>query len=256
MAHASVMAVLLVYALVALRVLPVVWSLTAGRRAIFPRRWCVAVACGAALILLPSQLSTANVEVSSLAAALLSGLQEVVTGLCLALGLLMLVEGFRLTGAIVGQLSGIGSSEWLDPTRVVPDLPLERFFRLLTVVGVFAMDGHQELMRLMLESFQRVPLGSRPQAELWLAQLVQLLGESFQFGLRVALPVATLLTAASLVVAIIGRWLPQAGVLNWGVCLNFAVALGALAVAARIWMPMLQEHLRTGIDAWRSAGVF
>ncbi|MGD0900145.1 MAG: flagellar biosynthetic protein FliR [Thermoguttaceae bacterium] len=203
---------------------------------------------------------------------------ELLVGVCLGLGVVMLLSGVQIAGELMSRIGGLSLSDVFDPT-FNDNTPL--FSRLLVLVAtaVFvAMGGHRVLMAGLLDTFQSIPPGSGvamllgsgnsggPDAGLLPSVanlLVTLVAESFQLGVRISVPVVTAVLLATLVLGLISRTLPQLNILVVGFGLNamltfgvFSLSMGAIAMAFQAEIePTLQAVFQVLRLPWPGFGV-
>ena len=85
---------------------------------------------------------------------------------------------------------------------------------------------------------------------------VTLVSQSFSLGIRAAAPAVTALLAATLILGLVGRTLPQLNVLSLGFGLNamLAFAVLALSLGAAVWafQDQIQPAMETLLDALKT----
>lgn len=239
---------LFVFLLAAARLLPVLmlWP-TIGQRCV-PVRWRWVGALGlACLVSVGSGSSSALRDVSQYALFILL-LQEVLLGLAMALGFVLMATALQLTGVVAGQMSGIGLNDVADPGNALGQTTLERLFGLLSIVLFLAVDGHRRVVESVLSSFTSLPPGSRLDSSDATLMLSGMLGHSFVLGLRAAIPMAFALLFASLVIGSLARVIPQLGSFGFGVHINLGVLLLVAAVSVGALAALYRQELDHGFD--------
>jgi flagellar biosynthesis protein FliR len=162
---------------------------------------------------------------------------ELLIGLCLGLGIVVLLSGVQLAGEMIGYVSGLMLADALDPTTET-NVPLFSHLLYLVTVAVFVcMGGHRMVMGALLDTFANIPPGGGAMPNSIADAFVTLVAQSFDLGIRCAIPVVTALLLASLVMALIARTLPQLNVLVVGFGLNAMLTLAtmSLTVGAIAW---------------------
>jgi flagellar biosynthetic protein FliR len=178
---------------------------------------------------------------------------EVIIGVCLGLGIMVLVQGMQLAGELIGQVAGIQLAELYDPAADA-NVPLfSRLMFLVTLAVFVAIGGHRLVMAGLLDTFQHIPPGGAGLPDAIAEAFVLLLTESFALALRAAAPVLAALVLATLVLGLIGRTVPQLNVLVVGLNLNALLTFAALALslggAAWAFQEQVQPALETLLDA-------
>src|SRR5690554_2969948 len=86
---------------------------------------------------------------------------ELVVGLTLGLGIVILFSGIQLAGQVIGQLGGLMLADLFDPSSGESS-PLVSHLLLLTSLAVFLLiGGHRMVLSALLDTFTALPIGSR-----------------------------------------------------------------------------------------------
>lgn len=210
-----------------------------------------------ALLITPTQWGAGVADPGSLANYLVLVGGELLIGVAIGLGVVILFSGVQLAGEIIGRLSGETLAEVFDPASG-NNLPLYSHLLYLTALAVFvSIGGHRIVMTGLLDTFQAIPIARATLPEGLSGMCVSLITQSFSLGLRAAAPAITALVMANLVLGLIGRTLPQLNILAIGFGVNSLLTYGVviLSLGAAIWAfqgqiePMLetvQETLQSG----------
>ena len=163
---------------------------------------------------------------------------ELLVGLCLGLGIVVLFSGIQLAGGLIGRIGGLLLADVFDPNAEA-EIPLFSRVLFLVSMAVFVcIGGHRIVMAGLLDTFATIPPGSGAVPSSIGATFVVLLQESFALGVRAAAPVAAALLLSMLVLGLIGRTLPQLNILMVGFGLNsmLAFAMFSLTIGAAVWV--------------------
>lgn len=203
------------------------------------------------LLLAPTQLGVIVNDPGTLISYVIILASELFIGLILGLGVTILFSGIQLAGQLVAQTSGEAMANVIDPTTGEEVPHKARLLFLVTMAVYVAIGGHRIVMAGLLNTFAVMPPGSGL-LPLSLEAIVEtlhiLMGESFSLGVRAAGPLLASLLLATLVVALIGRTLPQLNVMILGFALNSILAFGvlALSIGAAVWV--FQDELASTVD--------
>lgn len=215
---------------------------------------CVAVA----LLLLPTHWQAAPVLPNSTLQYLLIGATEVLVGLCLGVGVDILLSGTRMAGQIISMVSGESMAEIYDPQTEENSAVLGQFFFTITLLVFVCLGGHRLVLSALLDTFQAIPPGTAARVDASLIDTLQaLLTQSFSLGIRAAAPTMLALMLASLVLGLVSRTLPQLNVMALGFGLNSLVMYGTLMVsigaAAMLFQDQLEPTLETIVASLRGS---
>lgn len=191
-----------------------------------------------ALLVTPMQLGAAVSYPDSLLAYGAVVGKELLIGVALGLGVMVVFSGVQLAGETIGRTGGAMLADVYDPSSGT-SVPLFSQLMYLLAVAVFVcIGGHRMVMAGLLDTFRALPPGSGGPPPTLAETFVVLVTQSFVLGLRAAAPVLTALLVSNLVLGLIGRTLPQLNILAMGFGVNALFTFGVLALSlgAAVWV--------------------
>jgi flagellar biosynthetic protein FliR len=178
---------------------------------------------------------------------------ELMIGVCLGLGIMILFSGLQLAGALIGQVGGMMLAEIYDPTSEASVPIISRFMFLVSMAVFVTIGGHRIVMAGLLDTFASLPPGNAGLPTNVAEAFVVLIGESFQLGIRTAAPAVAALLLSTLVIGLIGRTLPQLNAIVLGFGLNAMVTFGSLALTLGAAAWAFQAYVEPGLDTMLGA---
>lgn len=134
----------------------------------------------------------------------------------------LILGGLQLGGELVGLQMGFGISQTFDPLGGVSMPIISQFIYLLLLLFFFTFDIHHHLIYFLVKSFYEIPPGTF----FMQGDIVQILlkksGLLFDIAVRVLAPLLVFMLLINIVLAIIGRLIPQINVLF----VSFPLTLG------------------------------
>lgn len=183
------------------------------------------LAVALALLIAPSQVRHSPESLQTGSDFVIAAAAELVIGLVLGLGMLILLTGIQLAGQMISQLSGMALADVFQPgldTRmpVISQLLVQVTLAIFLLVG-----GHRLVMAGLLETFGTVPPGSGMAYRPVVSAVTTLLAQSFILAVRAAAPAMTALLLATLLLGLVSRTMPQINILVVGFGINSMVTL-------------------------------
>jgi len=178
---------------------------------------------------------------------------ELVIGLSLGLGIVILFSGIQLAGQMIGRMSGLVLADVFDPGSGT-SVPIFSRLMLLVATAVFvAIGGHRIVMAGLLDTFATIPPGSAAIPTSMADTFVLLIAQSFALAVRAAAPVVASLLLSTLVMGLISRTLPQLNVLALGFGMNALLTFGVLGLSlgAAVWV--FQEQVEPAVETLLNA---
>ena len=173
---------------------------------------------------------------------------EVVIGLAIGLGAMIILAGVQLTGQIVGQMSGMALAEQTDPILQANASVFGQVFYFVTSAVFVAVGGHMMLVDGLLTTFEFAPPGYAMVNDSFFEQFFGLLSLGFELGLRTAAPLMVALFLATLVLGLISRTLPQINTIVVGFGVNSLLTLGLMVTTVGSVAWAYQEPLAASIE--------
>jgi flagellar biosynthetic protein FliR len=180
-------------------------------------------------------------------AILLAG--ELLIGMVLGLGIVILLSGMQVAGQVIAQMSGMALAEVLSPGSD-DQVPLFSGVLNMTALAVFVViGGHRALIDGLLHTFVTLPVGQGGGGASMAQAALNLLGGSFFLAVRAAAPAMIALLLATLVLGLIGRTLPQLNILVLGFGINSMVVLATLSVSIGAVAMLVADYFEPALKA-------
>jgi len=211
------------------------------------------LAVALALLITPTQWGVAVEYPGSTINYLVFIGSELLVGLSLGLGIVILFSGIQLAGQLIGRIGGLMLADVFDPSSETSVPIFSRLLMLVAMAVFVCIGGHRIVMAGLLDTFQTIPPGSGALPNSIAQTFVVLLSQSFSLGIRAAVPVVTALLLSTLVMGLISRTLPQLNILMVGFGLNsmltFATFSLTLGAAAWAFQEQVEPALEILLDA-------
>lgn len=229
---------LLIFTLVLTRVSGLVMTAPIFGSTDVPVRIRALLAFSISILVMPSQWDVPVVDPGTNLHYVVFLGRELIIGLTLGLGIVILFSGIQLAGQIIGRIGGLMLADVFDPSAG-ESVPLFSRFMFLTGLAVFLLiGGHRAVMDALLETFAVLPPGSTDVPTHVGETFVVLTTQSFSLGIRAAAPIATALLLSTLVMGLISRTLPQLNILAVGFGANSMITFGTMffVLGAAVWV--------------------
>ena len=181
-------------------------------------------------------------------AGLLILAQQVVIGLAMGFAMRIVFAAVEMAGELAGLQMGLGFATFFDPQNA-GDIPIVgSFLSLIVTLAFLAVDGHLEMIGLLVQSFIALPIGAGGMAAPALITLAQWGGEIFFASLLLSLPLLAALLITNLALGILTRAAPQLNIFAVGFPLTLAIGMLVLALALPYFAPLLERMVHDGLQ--------
>ncbi len=214
---------------------PIFGSLT------LPARVRISAALAISLLIAPG-LSVAAYPDPFSAHGILAIAAQLLIGLSMGFALQLLFTGLYMSGEIIATPMGLSMAQVTDPVNGVQIPVLGQLVFMLGMLLFLSMDGHLALMRLLLDSFQTLPIDTDVFAVGNYWQIVVWGRHIFIIGLQVALPAVTALLVTNLALGIITRAAPQLNIFAFGLPLTMIIGLSMLLLVLPELTPVVRDY--------------
>ncbi|HRQ04881.1 flagellar biosynthetic protein FliR [Nitrosomonas halophila] len=175
-------------------------------------------------------------------------LQQVVIGLAMGFAMRIVFTAVEMAGEIIGLQMGLGFATFFDPQHSGQVQLIGRFFGLITTLAFLSIDGHLQIVALLVRSFSILPIGLEGVTALSFATLTNWGIEIFTLGLRLALPVLTALLITNLALGILTRAAPQLNIFAVGFPLTLGIGLVMMSLTLPYFAPVLRQIFLDGFS--------
>ncbi len=158
-------------------------------------------------------------------------LGEALVGMVLGLTASFIFGALQLAGQIIGFQLGYSLVNVIDPQSMVETSVISIMNNLLGMMLFLLVNGHHWFFQAVSESLTYLPVGGVHLRGPLVHEVLNLSGQIFGSGLRIAGPVVAVTVIADIVVGIIGRAAPQINILIVGMPIKTLVGLAAISIS-------------------------
>jgi flagellar biosynthesis protein FliR len=166
---------------------------------------------------------------------------QIVIGAALGFLVFLVFAAIRAAGDFIDLQAGFAAASIYDPFSQAVATPIGRFIQLLSIMILFAINGHLMLVRGFVESFRAAPVGGLrldDLAQIATVDLVRLMVSA----LEIAAPILATLFLTELVLGLLSRVSPQMNVLVLGFIAKTLLVLVLVGLTVRV-LPTTVENL-------------
>jgi len=171
------------------------------------------------------------------AAGVLITIQQIIIGAALGFSLNILFDAVSLGGEMLGNSMGLSLAFNLDPQTGTSTPTVSQLYSILVTLIFLALDGHLALIRMLVDGFHTLPIGTTGLGADGLWSVVNWGSELFSGALAVALPGVTALLVTNLAFGVVSRAAPTLSIFSVG--LPLSLVLGLVVILAGL--PVLES---------------
>ncbi len=195
------------------------------------------------LLLYPSLKDVVQPVPLDMASLVMMVLAELIIGMLLALGCVLILAAFQHAGEVISFQMGLGFAQVADPQTGSQVTILSRWFNLLGLLLFFSLDGHHHLLRAMVGSFHTIPLGTGVLTPLNYERMIALSGEIFVIALKLAAPVMVVILLLQFGLGLMGKFAPQMNILMTSFPLSIMLGLLFLGFSVTVVGDVMSQSL-------------
>jgi flagellar biosynthetic protein FliR len=205
-----------------------------------PQRVKLIIAASLALAVAPRlEFSPHLFEVGNFAAAVA---YQALTGLALGFAVYLVFAVIQAAGELIDFQAGFAAASLYDPFTQATATPIGRFYQLLSVSILFAINGHLILVRGFMRSFDAAPLQGIDIDKLGRV-LTSDMARFLSAALEIASPLLAALFLTEIVLGLLGRAAPQVNIMQVGFIAKIFVALVLTGLALPLLGPTMARLL-------------
>ncbi|MDO4574557.1 MAG: flagellar biosynthetic protein FliR [Planctomycetia bacterium] len=166
---------------------------------------------------------------------------EAFLGMALGAMVLLFFTAMQVAGGVIAYTSGLSFPVDGGISNEAASL-FSEFFMVLGIAVVFLTNGHHLVLEAVLESFATFPPGEGVVGPDLLRTVFDLFSTGFALGVRIALPVLTILLVSQLGMAILSRILPQLNTFSLSFAVNALLVLLVLSLSLGTGLWVFEEE--------------
>jgi flagellar biosynthetic protein FliR len=210
----------------------------------------VKVALGGFLAFVFYPLAAASapvVDLQLLGIALLA-LKEAAVGLLMGFAVMVIFEGVRAAGELVGFDLGLSIATVFDPDNGLNNAVIGQLFYLVFMLVFFMVDGHHHVLQALQASYHVVPVGGLTLGAPMGEHLIALTGSVFAVAVKIAAPVIVASFLINVAMSVLARVAPQMNVF----VISFPVKIGVGLIVLMAAAPMMVYVFRKLLAGFES----
>jgi flagellar biosynthesis protein FliR len=166
---------------------------------------------------------------------------EAAAGIAIGLAVAIVLEAFTLAAQVLGLQAGYAYAQTVDPNTQADSGILLVLAQLIAGMMFFACGLDRQILRLFADSLDRLPAGTYIFDLSTADRMVGLAAGLFSVGVRLALPVVSLLVMADVALALLGRLNSQLQLLSLAFPIKMLIALVVLSWIASLFPRILLQ---------------
>ena len=147
-----------------------------------------------------------------------------------------LAQCFVLAGQAVAMQTGLGFASLVDPVSGTNAPVVGQFFTVLTTLVFFAVDGHLVFIRLLLLSFETLPIAPGAFTPPHLTGIIYFGALMFQSALSMSISAICALLVVNFTFGVMTRAAPQLNVFSMGFAISMTTGLFVLMLSLNSYM--------------------
>jgi flagellar biosynthetic protein FliR len=180
-------------------------------------------------------------------------LMEAAIGLAAGLAVAFIIEGVYIAAQAISIQAGFSYAAMVDPNTQADSTVLIVVAQLTAGLLFFALGLDRQLLRILARSLQTHPPGSFVLSRSSVETLVMLGSGAFSTGLRLVLPVMTLLFLIDLSIGLLGRLNAQLQLVALAFPIKMVVSLAALSFLVLLIPKIYQQSANVAFGALTKA---
>lgn len=160
-------------------------------------------------------------------------------GLFIGASFRFVISSAEFMAGLVSQASWLSAPIAMNPEMGGQSPALGQVSTLLSILLALGLGMHRVVIAYLLESFAVMPIGVTANVPEAVPTLIELVGTSFDMGMRLALPVLAVSLAVQTALALISRVAPSLQIFSIG----FAVLVGTGLITFMISLPSIAAGL-------------
>ncbi|MCD6460159.1 flagellar biosynthetic protein FliR [bacterium] len=157
-------------------------------------------------------------------------MKEVLLGLVIGYAGKVVLTIMRYSGDTIGRLMGLREGSMFDPMFQEKISQMAQFQFILFMLIFLSLDGHYFLIKLIVKSFEIVPLGAACVNGQLIKKFVSMISKIFELGIKYSAPIMAFLLITTVAFGILGKAIPEMNLMILMLPIKIAIGLLGLVV--------------------------
>lgn len=167
---------------------------------------------------------------------LLMVIKEITIGIAMGYITVLMFSCLYTAGELIDLEMGFGIVNVIDPQSNAQVPLMGNFYYILMLLIFLTVDGHHVLLSALVRSYEIVPLGEGIFQQTFFDGIVMSFRDMFFIGVKVSLPIVSIIFITDLALGIIARTVPQMNVFIVGLPLKISVGIIAMILALPMYL--------------------
>lgn len=173
---------------------------------------------------------------------------EILIGLAIGIGSGLVFAGVLQLGEFLAIQGGLGAARSIDPTTGAASVAIGSALNTFAMLIFLLIGGHRELIRGLVLSFERIPIGGGlPETDFFL-EIARLASVIWLIAFQLAAPVTVAIFVQNVATGVLGRAMPQLNLLIVNLPLHVGMMLLILGLGASDYVHVMEDAL----EGWPS----
>lgn len=151
----------------------------------------------------------------------------------------------QISGSIIARQMGLGMANMMDPETQIQTPVLGQFFSIWATLLFLIVDGHHWLLRIIVNSYDLVPLSKFHMTPGFYEKLISLTGGVIVMGFKIAAPVFVCMLLLTSILGILARAVPSMNIFAVGLPMKlfagYLILLIFVEVYTGVFLKMLNQ---------------
>lgn len=194
-----------------------------------------------------------SIELMSLSSFLVIA-QQLLTGFALGFLVQVLFQLFIVGGQFVAMQNGLGFSSMIDPTNGLSVTAVSQIYLMTVNLVFFAVDGHLALIRLIVESFSSLPVGTNGISPDNLYAIALQGSWMLENAVLLALPAVIALLIVNVAFGVMSRVASQLNIMSIGFPMNMVTGALILWLTLSSIVPLFERTMEENFELVKAVG--
>jgi flagellar biosynthetic protein FliR len=175
-------------------------------------------------------------------------LREAFIGISIGFMMRIVFACVDVAGELVGLQMGLSFATFFDPENAAQTSVLAEFMGLISSLLFLALDGHLMLIRVLVESFQWLPVGGTTELKGW-GYVAHYGITLFAAGFMIAMPLVAALLITNIALGVLTRAAPQLNLFAVGFPVTLSAGFITLFLSLQTFGPVMRTLYERGFES-------
>jgi len=167
-------------------------------------------------------------------------LKEALVGIVIGYVSYLVFTAIYIAGQIIDMQIGFGMVNVIDPISNIQVPVTSNLYFIMCMLVFLTLNGHHDLIKALFKSYEIIPLGGAVFGKNLLGDMINIFGNTFVIGFKIAAPVVAAMLIADIALGVLSKTVPQLNIFAVGLTMKVIVGMLVMFITLEMFKTVME----------------